>query len=123
MYTDQLFQSVTPQKLDLIRMQLNEEIERTYHERFKNQEGEVEELRSTCNKLKHELFFLKSEYEHEQNESRQILGELKLQHDAEVGGNPALISLGYFYEVTSEIVNRLPLMCELKLGFKVHMHS
>lgn len=78
------FQSVTPQKLELIRMQLSEEIERSYRDRFQHQEAEVEELRTTCNKLKHELFFLKSEYEHEQNESRQILAELKLQHDAEV---------------------------------------
>lgn len=78
------FQSVTPQKLELIRMQLSEEIERSYRDRFQHQEAEVEELRTTCNKLKHELFFLKSEYEHEQNESRQILTELKLQHDAEV---------------------------------------
>ena len=77
-------QMVTPQKLDVLRMQLNEEIERSYREKFQKQEMEMEEFRTTCNKLKHELFFLKSEYEHEQTESRQILGEMKLQHDAEV---------------------------------------
>ena len=79
-----VFQSVTPQKLDLIRMQLSEELERTYRDRSQQQDAEVEELRTTCNKLKHELFFLKSSFEHEQNESRQVLGELKLVHDAEV---------------------------------------
>ena len=66
-------------------MQLHEEIEKSYREKFQKQEMEMEEFRSTCNKLKHELFFLKSEYEHEQTESRQILAEMKLQHDAEVG--------------------------------------
>ncbi|KAH3880537.1 centrosomal protein of 83 kDa-like isoform X2 [Dreissena polymorpha] len=76
--------TVTPQKLDLIRIQISEELERGYREKFQRQDMEVEELRTTCNKLKHELFFLKSEYEHEQNENRQIVGELKLQHDAEV---------------------------------------
>lgn len=75
---------VTPQKLDVLKMQLNEEIERSYREKFQKQEMEMEEFRTTCNKLKHELFFLKSEYEHEQTESRQILAEMKLQHDAEV---------------------------------------
>lgn len=75
---------VTPQKLDVLKMQLHEEIEKSYREKFQKQEMEMEEFRSTCNKLKHELFFLKSEYEHEQTESRQILAEMKLQHDAEV---------------------------------------
>ena len=65
-------------------MQLHEEMEKSYREKFQKQELEMEEFRTTCNKLKHELFFLKSEYEHEQTESRQILAEMKLQHDAEV---------------------------------------
>ena len=83
------FQIVTPQKLDVLKMQLHEEIERSYREKFQKQEVEMEEFRTTCNKLKHELFFLKSEYEHEQTESRQILAEMKLQHDAEVGHHHA----------------------------------
>lgn len=76
--------TVTPQKLDMIKMQVSDELERTYREKYQKQEAEIEELRTQCNKYKHELFFLKSEYEHEQAESRQILAEMKLQHDAEV---------------------------------------
>ncbi|XP_060580457.1 centrosomal protein of 83 kDa-like isoform X1 [Ruditapes philippinarum] len=76
--------TVTPQKLDMIKMQVSDELERSYREKYQHQESEIEELRTMCNKYKHELFFLKSEYEHEQAESRQILAEMKLQHDAEV---------------------------------------
>jgi len=79
-----VLQAVTPQRLEVLRLQLSEEIDHSYRERFQRQESELDELRITCNKFKHELTFLKSEYEHEQNESRQIVSELKLQHDAEV---------------------------------------
>ncbi|XP_052781716.1 centrosomal protein of 83 kDa-like [Mya arenaria] len=75
---------VTPQKLEVLQLEIGEEIDRGYREKFSRQESELDELRGVCSKLKHELCFLKSEYEHEQNESRQIVGELKLQHDAEV---------------------------------------
>jgi hypothetical protein len=68
----------------MIKMQVSDELERSYREKYQHQESEIEELRTMCNKYKHELFFLKSEYEHEQAESRQILAEMKLQHDAEV---------------------------------------
>lgn len=81
---DVLFQVVTPQRLDIIRMQVMEEVEKTYKERYMKQEEEIEELRTACNKFKYELSFLKSEYEHERIECQRILEESKLKHEAEV---------------------------------------
>lgn len=75
---------VTPQRLDIIRMQVMEEVEKTYKERYMKQEEEIEELRTACNKFKYELSFLKSEYEHERIECQRILEESKLKHEAEV---------------------------------------
>lgn len=75
---------VTPQRLEIIRVQVMEEVERTYKERYMKQEEEIEELRTACNKFKYELSFLKSEYEHERIECQRILEECRLKHEAEV---------------------------------------
>ncbi|XP_063439266.1 centrosomal protein of 83 kDa-like isoform X1 [Mytilus trossulus] len=75
---------VTPQRLEIIRMQVVEEVEKTYKERYMKQEEEIEELRTGCNKYKYELSFLKSEYEHERIECQRILEECRLKHEAEV---------------------------------------
>lgn len=65
-------------------MQVIEEVEKTYKERYMKQEEEIEELRTGCNKYKYELSFLKSEYEHERIECQRILEECRLKHEAEV---------------------------------------
>ena len=77
-------QALSSQKVDLIKMQIREDLEKSYREKFQKQEMEIDELRNTTSKLKHELFFLKSEYEHEHVESNQKYHEMKLQYDAEV---------------------------------------
>ena len=65
-------------------MQVMDEVEKTYKERYMKQEEEIEELRTVSNKFKYELSFLKSEYEHERIECQRILEECRLKHEAEV---------------------------------------
>ena len=77
-------QSLTPDKLELIKLKLAEDLEQPFRERFAQLEGEVEQYRSDFNKLRYEHSFLKSEYEHEQGEHRRVLEEVKLQYETEV---------------------------------------
>jgi hypothetical protein len=74
-------------------MQIAEELEKVYMERFANLDTETERYRSEYNKLRYEYSFLKSEYEHDKVEQQRILEEMKLQHEAEV--NIAVQALGY----------------------------
>lgn len=67
-----------------MKAQIIEELEKTYRERTGKQEAEVEEYRSAMSKLRIELSFLKSEYEHDRTEHQQQMGDLVKQHDIEV---------------------------------------
>ena len=69
----------------LIQMELTEEIEKKFREKFQRLEEEAERYRSEYNKLKYEFSFLKSEYEHEKVENQRIIQEMKMRHEAEVG--------------------------------------
>ncbi|KAL5014211.1 hypothetical protein ScPMuIL_008481 [Solemya velum] len=42
---------VTPQRLEIIRMQLTDDLEKSYREKFQKQEQEIDEFRNQCNKL------------------------------------------------------------------------
>ena len=77
-------QIVTPQRLEVIKLQVSEEIDKQYRDRFMKLDSEVEHHRTEYNKLRYEYSFLKSEYEHEKQENHRILEELKLQNEAEV---------------------------------------
>ena len=70
--------------MDLMRMQLAEEVEEPYREKFHKLNSEVDAYRTELNKLKYEHSFLKSEYEHEQEEHQRVLKEMKMRHEAEV---------------------------------------
>lgn len=63
---------------------MTDEIEKPYKEKFKKQEADLEESTTNYNKLRYELSFLKSEYEHTIQEHQRIVEELRLQHEAEV---------------------------------------
>ena len=65
-------------------MQLAEEVEEPYREKFHKLNSEVDAYRTELNKLKYEHSFLKSEYEHEQEEHQRVLKEMKMRHEAEV---------------------------------------
>ena len=77
-------QTVTPQRMEILRMELAEEIEQPYREKYKKLDEELEKFRNEYNKLRYEYSFLKSEYEHEKEEHQRVLDELKLQNEAEV---------------------------------------
>ncbi|XP_050412779.1 centrosomal protein of 83 kDa [Patella vulgata] len=75
---------ISPQRLEILKMQVIEDLEVTYREKYQHQEQEIDEHRTSQNKLRYELSFVKSEYEHEKLEHQRILAEIKLQCEAEV---------------------------------------
>ncbi|BFZ10868.1 hypothetical protein BsWGS_13907 [Bradybaena similaris] len=75
---------ISASRLELIKSEVASEIEKTFKEKAKKQEAEVEEYRLAVNKLRYELSFLKSEYEHEQGEHRKHMEDLVKQHEIEV---------------------------------------
>lgn len=75
---------VTPQRMDVIRLQVSEELDRQYRDRFSKLDQDVERHRAEYNKIRYEYSFLKSEYEHDKLENARIIEEMKLQNEAEV---------------------------------------
>ncbi|XP_009585261.1 PREDICTED: centrosomal protein of 83 kDa [Fulmarus glacialis] len=73
-------QVLTPQKLELLKAQL----ESPMTERYRKLENEVEKYRTEYNKLRYEHTFLKSEFEHQKEEHARILEEKKIKYDAEI---------------------------------------
>ncbi|XP_045149391.1 centrosomal protein of 83 kDa isoform X3 [Echinops telfairi] len=76
-------QVLTPQKLELLRAQIQQELETPMRERFQNLDEEVEKYRSEYNKLRYEHTFLKSEFEHQKAECSRILQEEKIKYESE----------------------------------------
>ncbi|XP_072511689.1 centrosomal protein of 83 kDa isoform X1 [Notamacropus eugenii] len=77
-------QVLTPQKLELLRTEIQQELETPMRERFRNLDEEAEKYRGEYNKLRYEHTFLKSEFEHQKEEYMRILEEQKIKYDAEV---------------------------------------
>uniref|UniRef100_A0A0P6JVZ1 Coiled-coil domain-containing protein 41 n=2 Tax=Heterocephalus glaber TaxID=10181 RepID=A0A0P6JVZ1_HETGA len=77
-------QVLTPQKLELLKAQIQEELETPMRERLRNLDEEVEKHRAEYNKLRYEHTFLKSEFEHQKNEFACILKEEKMKYESEV---------------------------------------
>ncbi|XP_037701986.1 centrosomal protein of 83 kDa isoform X3 [Choloepus didactylus] len=77
-------QVVTPQKLELLRAQIQQELETPMRDRFRNLDEEVEKYRAEYNKLRYEHTFLKSEFEHQKEEFTRILEEEKIKYESEV---------------------------------------
>ncbi|KAM5288493.1 centrosomal protein of 83 kDa isoform 1-T1 [Ctenodactylus gundi] len=77
-------QVLTPQKLELIRAQIQQELETPMRERFRNLDEEAEKYRAEYNKLRYEHTFLKSEFEHQKEEFARILEEEKMKCELEV---------------------------------------
>ncbi|XP_059042513.1 centrosomal protein of 83 kDa isoform X2 [Mustela lutreola] len=76
-------QVLTPQKLELLRAQIQQELETPMRERFRNLDEEVEKYRTEYNKLRYEHTFLKSEFEHQKEEFARILEEEKIKYESE----------------------------------------
>nr|XP_034343560.1 centrosomal protein of 83 kDa isoform X3 [Arvicanthis niloticus] len=77
-------QVLTPQKLELVKAQLQQELEAPMRERFRTLDEEVERYRAEYNKLRYEQTFLKSEFEHQKEEFTRISEEEKMKHKSEV---------------------------------------
>ncbi|XP_016516674.1 centrosomal protein of 83 kDa isoform X2 [Poecilia formosa] len=77
-------QVVTPQRLELLRAQVQQEMEAPVRERFNKLEEEAEKYRSEYNKLRYDFTVVKSQLEHQREEHSRILEERRVLHEAEV---------------------------------------
>uniref|UniRef100_A0AAR2JJE1 Centrosomal protein 83 n=1 Tax=Pygocentrus nattereri TaxID=42514 RepID=A0AAR2JJE1_PYGNA len=73
-------QVMTPQRLELLKAQVQQEMEAPIRERFSKLEEEAEKYRSEYNKLRYDLTFLKSEFDHQREEHERILEERKMRY-------------------------------------------
>ncbi|XP_064010972.1 centrosomal protein of 83 kDa isoform X2 [Pogoniulus pusillus] len=77
-------QVLTPQKLELLKAQIQQELESPMAERYRKLENEVERYRTEYNKLRYEHAFLKSEFAHQSEAHARVLEEKKIKHEAEI---------------------------------------
>ncbi|MGH0160346.1 UNVERIFIED_CONTAM: hypothetical protein FKN15_052769 [Acipenser sinensis] len=77
-------QVITPQKLEILRGQIQQELEVPVRERFSRLDEEVEKYRSDYNKLRYDYTFLKSESEHQKEAHMRILEENKIRYESEI---------------------------------------
>ncbi|XP_006027116.1 centrosomal protein of 83 kDa [Alligator sinensis] len=77
-------QVLTPQKLELLKAQIQQELETPMRDRFQKLDEEVEKYRTEYNKLRYEHTFLKSEFEHQKEEHVRVLEEKKIKFEAEI---------------------------------------
>ncbi|KAM4748927.1 centrosomal protein of 83 kDa [Rhinophrynus dorsalis] len=75
-------QVLSPQKLELIKLQMQEELEAPMRDRCRKLDEEVEKYRGEYNKLRYEHTFLRSEYEHQKEEHERVLEERKIKYEA-----------------------------------------
>ncbi|XP_069375512.1 centrosomal protein of 83 kDa [Paralichthys olivaceus] len=77
-------QVMTPQRLELLRAEVQKEMEAPVRERFNKLEEETEKYRSDFNKLRYDYTFLKSQCEHQREEHARILEEKRIHYEAEL---------------------------------------
>ncbi|NXT76861.1 CEP83 protein, partial [Zapornia atra] len=77
-------QVLTPQKLELLKAQIQQELELPMTEQYRKLENEVEKYRTDYNKLRYEYTFLKSECDHQKEKHERVLEEEKLKYQAEI---------------------------------------
>uniref|UniRef100_A0A3B5L3F3 Centrosomal protein 83 n=1 Tax=Xiphophorus couchianus TaxID=32473 RepID=A0A3B5L3F3_9TELE len=77
-------QVMTPQRLELLRAQVQQEMEAPVRERFnKLEEQETEKYRSEYNKLRYDFTVVKSQLEHQREEHSRTLEDRRILHQAE----------------------------------------
>ncbi|CAB1451873.1 unnamed protein product [Pleuronectes platessa] len=77
-------QVMTPQRLDLLRAQVQQEMEAPVRERFNKLEEETEKYRSEYNKLRYDYTIVKSQFEHQREEHVRILEERRIHFNTEL---------------------------------------
>ncbi|XP_074553934.1 centrosomal protein of 83 kDa isoform X2 [Halichoeres trimaculatus] len=75
---------MSPQRLELLRAQVQQEMEAPVRERFSELEKEAEKYRSEYNKLRYDFTLLKSQFEHQREEHARILKEKKMCYETEI---------------------------------------
>uniref|UniRef100_A0A8V0Y7B1 Centrosomal protein 83 n=1 Tax=Gallus gallus TaxID=9031 RepID=A0A8V0Y7B1_CHICK len=91
-------QVLTPQKLELLKAQIQQELESPMAERYRKLENEMEKYRTEYNKLRYEHTFLKSEFEHQKEEHEHVLEEEKIKYEAEAEKKSAEQHIGRIEE-------------------------
>ncbi|XP_076010525.1 centrosomal protein of 83 kDa-like [Genypterus blacodes] len=77
-------QVMTPQWLELLRAQVQQEMEAPVRERFNMLEEETEKYRNDYYKLRYEYTLLKSQFDHQREEHARTLEEQRIRVEAEV---------------------------------------
>ena len=75
---------LTPQRLELLRAQVQQEMEAPVRERFNKLEEETEKYRSDYDKLRYDYTFVIFQLEHQREEHARILEERRIHFDAEL---------------------------------------
>ncbi|XP_077400049.1 centrosomal protein of 83 kDa-like [Vanacampus margaritifer] len=77
-------QVMTPKRLELLRAQVQQELEAPIRERFIKLEEEAEKYRSEFNKLRYAFTFLNSQFEHQKEEHVGVLDGQKMRFEVEI---------------------------------------
>ncbi|XP_075065506.1 centrosomal protein of 83 kDa [Mixophyes fleayi] len=77
-------QVLSPQKLELLKQQVQREVEAPMREHFQKLDVEVEKYRGEYNKLRYENSVLKSQFEHQKEEQIHVLEKQRVKHEAEI---------------------------------------
>ncbi|XP_062508124.1 centrosomal protein of 83 kDa-like [Corticium candelabrum] len=77
-------QIITPHRLELIKHQLVENLERTYKERTDMVERELEVYKSKFNQLRYDCSFLESELNNQAKEHSAVVSDLQARHKIEI---------------------------------------
>uniref|UniRef100_A0A1A7YNU4 Coiled-coil domain containing 41 n=1 Tax=Iconisemion striatum TaxID=60296 RepID=A0A1A7YNU4_9TELE len=77
-------QVMTPQRLELLRAQVQQEMEAPVRARFTKLEEEAEKYRSEYNKIRYNFTVLQSQSEHQREEHTRVLEERRICYDAEI---------------------------------------
>uniref|UniRef100_A0A3B4AYA0 Centrosomal protein 83 n=1 Tax=Periophthalmus magnuspinnatus TaxID=409849 RepID=A0A3B4AYA0_9GOBI len=80
---DLKLQVMTPQRLELLRAQVQQEMEGPIRERFNKLEEEAERYRSEYNKLRYDFTLIKSQFDHQREEHFRTLEERRIIYEAE----------------------------------------
>ncbi|XP_068611258.1 centrosomal protein of 83 kDa [Brachionichthys hirsutus] len=77
-------QVMTPQRLELLRVQIQQEMEAPVRERFGVLEEEAERYRCEYNKLRYDFTILTTQLDHQRAEHARVLEEETVLHEAEI---------------------------------------
>ncbi|XP_061523943.1 centrosomal protein of 83 kDa-like isoform X2 [Phycodurus eques] len=77
-------QVMTPQRLELLRAQVQQEMEGPVRARFARLEEEAEKYRSEYNKLRYGYTVLNAQFEHQKEEHARVAEEQRLRYEAEI---------------------------------------